>query len=86
MSDFELGWVCGILEGEGCFFVTTRRTAKYGPYLYARVTVCRTDRDVLEQLQRVTGVGILEKVRERKTRGTSRSHNGSSVGTRRLSS
>jgi hypothetical protein len=66
MSDFELGWVCGILEGEGCFFVTTRRTAKYGPYLYARVTVCRTDRDVLEQLQRVTGVGILEKVRERK--------------------
>ena len=66
MSDFELGWVCGILEGEGCFFVTTRRTAKNGPYLYARVTVCRTDRDVLEQLQRVTGVGILEKVRERK--------------------
>jgi hypothetical protein len=66
LSDFELGWVCGILQGEGCFFVTTRRTAKYGPHLYARVTVCMTDRDVLEQLQRVTGVGILEKVRERK--------------------
>ena len=66
MSDFELGWVCGILEGEGCFFLTARRTAKYGPYLYARVTVCMTDRDVPEQPQRVTGVGMLEKIRERK--------------------
>jgi hypothetical protein len=31
MTEFELGWVVGILEGEGCFFVTTRGTAKYGP-------------------------------------------------------
>jgi hypothetical protein len=36
MTDFELGLVAGILKGEGCFFVTTRRTAKYGPYVYAR--------------------------------------------------
>jgi DNA-binding Lrp family transcriptional regulator len=65
MTDFELGWVAGILEGEGCFFVTTRRTAKYGPYVYARVTGM-TDRDVLERLRKVTGVGVLERVRARK--------------------
>jgi len=66
MTDFELGWVVGILEGEGCFFVTTRSTPKYGPYVYARVTVCMTDRDVLERLRKVTGVGVLERVRARK--------------------
>jgi hypothetical protein len=62
--------VAGILEGEGCFFVTTRTTAKYGPYVYARVTVCMTDRDIIERLQHVTGVGVgvgvLERVRQRK--------------------
>ena len=66
LSDFELGWVVGILEGEGCFFITSRTKGPYGPYLYARVTVCMTDRDVLERLQRVTGIGMLEKIRERK--------------------
>jgi hypothetical protein len=66
MSSFELGWVVGLLEGEGCFFVNTCGTPKYGPYAYARVTVCMTDRDVLERLQEVTGIGRLEKVRPRK--------------------
>jgi hypothetical protein len=65
MSDLELGWVAGILEGEGCCFVTTRSKGGYGPYVYARVTVCMTDRDILERLQRVTGIGTLEKIRER---------------------
>jgi hypothetical protein len=66
MPDFELGWVVGLLEGEGCFFITRRTKGPYGPYLYARVTVCMTDRDVLERLQRTTGVGTLEKTRARK--------------------
>jgi hypothetical protein len=66
LTDFELGWVAGILEGEGCFLITTRTKGPYGPYLYARVTVCMTDRDVLERLQRVTGIGTLERIRERK--------------------
>jgi hypothetical protein len=65
LTDFELGWVVGILEGEGCFFITRRAKGPYGPYLYGRVTVCMTDRDVLERLQRVTGIGKLERVRER---------------------
>jgi hypothetical protein len=66
LTEFELGWVVGILEGEGCFFITRRTKGSYGPYLYTRVTVCMTDRDVLEQLQRVTGIGKLERIRERK--------------------
>jgi len=86
MSDLELGWVAGILEGEGCFFVTTRKTAKYGPYVYARVTVCMTDRDIIERLQHVTGVGVLERCASGRTRSTSQSHSGSSVEIRRQSS
>jgi hypothetical protein len=66
MSSFELGWVAGLLEGEGCFFVNTSGTPQYGPYAYDRVAVCMTDRDVLERLQEVTGIGRLEKIRARK--------------------
>ena len=66
MSQFEFGWLVGILEGEGCFFVTTRSKGGYGPSAYARVTVCMTDRDIIERLRRVTGIGTLEKIRERK--------------------
>jgi hypothetical protein len=86
MSSFELGWVAGLLEGEGCFFVNTSGTPQYGPYAYARVAVCMTDRDVLERLQEVTGIGRLEKSVRERTRSTSRYRSGSSVGTRRLSS
>jgi hypothetical protein len=27
LTEFELGWVVGILEGEGCFFITRRTKA-----------------------------------------------------------
>ena len=86
MTVAELAWVAGLIEGEGCFFVTERKTEKYGPYRYARVTVCMTDRDILELLQAVTGVGIIEKMRERKNPGTSLSRSGSSAGMKRQSS
>jgi hypothetical protein len=66
MSQLEFGWLVGILEGEGCFFVTTRSKGGSGPSAYARVTVCMTDRDIIERLRRVTGIGTLEKIRERK--------------------
>jgi hypothetical protein len=38
----------------------------YGPYAYARVTVCMTDRDIIERLRRVTGIGTLERTRLRR--------------------
>jgi len=66
MTAAELAWVAGLIEGEGCFFVTERKTERYGPYRYARVTVCMTDHDTLALLRAVTGVGTIERPRERK--------------------
>jgi len=57
MTEAELAWVAGLLEGEGCFFPMEYRTEKYGPYVYARVAVLMTDLDILQRLPQVTGVG-----------------------------
>jgi LAGLIDADG DNA endonuclease family protein len=57
MTPAELGWVAGLLEGEGCFFPIKYQTQDYGPYTYARIAVLMTDLDVLERLQQLTGVG-----------------------------
>jgi hypothetical protein len=57
MTEVELAWVAGLLEGEGCFFPIEYRTEKYGPYIYARVAVLMTDLDILQRLQSLTGVG-----------------------------
>ena len=40
MTEFELGWVAGLLEGEGCFHGGTR----------TKVTLQMTDRDTVERL------------------------------------
>jgi hypothetical protein len=53
MSDFELGWVVGLLEGEGCFSID--RPANR-PNVYVRVEVQTADRDVLERLAEYTGL------------------------------
>jgi hypothetical protein len=46
MSDPEVAWVAGILEGEGSFSKTR-----------ARIHVTMTDRDVVEKLHNTTGIG-----------------------------
>lgn len=51
MNDIELGWVAGIIEGEGTFFLKSGR--------YPRIAVQMTDSDVLERLLNTTGVGTL---------------------------
>ncbi len=43
LTDFELGWLVGMLEGEGCF--TVQRS---NALAYAVVSVCSTDRDTIE--------------------------------------
>jgi hypothetical protein len=57
MTEVELAWVAGLLEGEGCFFPIEYKTKGYGPYTYARVAVLMTDVDVLQRLQEFTGIG-----------------------------
>jgi hypothetical protein len=66
MTEAELAWVAGLLEGEGCFFPIEYRTKGYGPYTYARVAVLMTDLDVLQRLQRVTGIGHINGPTPRK--------------------
>ena len=47
ISDFDLGWFVGILEGEGS--ISCRYNNKSG-YLCAELTVCSTDEDVIDRL------------------------------------
>lgn len=53
MTDVEIAWVAGVVEGEGSFL--TSMTGEYGPY--ACVQVGMTDGDVIERLASVTGMG-----------------------------
>lgn len=50
LSDLELGWLAGIFEGEGCIYITPDgRTV--------RLTVPSIDRDTVDRVQALTGIG-----------------------------
>ena len=49
MTDEEIAWVAGVLEGEGCF----RNQKNYS----ALVSVAMCDKDVLDRLKELTGLG-----------------------------
>ena len=51
MPPFELGWITGIIEGEGCIGVPQKGSV--------RVQVQMTDRDVIARCRDVTGIGRL---------------------------
>ncbi len=60
MTEPELTWVAGLLEGEGCFRVyrdTQHCRSRTYVYLRPRVICAMTDRDVIERLQLVTDMG-----------------------------
>lgn len=63
MTEFQLGWVVGILEGEGYFGYHGRCPV---------ITVVNTDMDTLDELQVVTGVGSLTKLKVEPHRKPSR--------------
>jgi hypothetical protein len=56
MTDFEAGWVVGIIEGEGSFSGSAGRE---GGKRYARVEVVSTDIDVVQRLLSWTGIGYI---------------------------
>jgi hypothetical protein len=59
ISEPEVAWVAGILEGEGCW----TRTANRSPW---RIAVRMTDEDVIRRLPALTGVGaVTEEVSKR---------------------
>lgn len=67
MTGFELGWVVGILEGEGHISVIRTRNWYGAEYKYLRIGCTSTDRDVLERLQAYTGVGNIRGPRRKKS-------------------
>lgn len=64
MTPYELGWVVGILEGEGCF--TCSRSGKYKQFT---VSVEMTDKDVIDKLCQTVGLGSVVHRPERALNG-----------------
>jgi hypothetical protein len=54
MTDCEVYWLAGLLEGEGCF---TTNKQSYG--IYPVVRIYMTDRDVLFKARQISGVGTI---------------------------
>lgn len=52
MNPLEIGWVAGIIEGEGNFHAPGNRNPM-------QIRVGMTDRDIIERLLKVTGVGTI---------------------------
>ena len=57
MSDIELGWLAGILEGEGSFGAYVRSDRPKSVVLQVRVVM--VDVDVVERLRDVTEIGTI---------------------------
>lgn len=57
-SKADIAWAAGLFEGEGCFWSSRCGKAPHY-YIYPRVSLNSTDRDVLERFARVVGVGTV---------------------------
>src|ERR1035441_6152503 len=62
MSKADLYWLAGLWEGEGTIRLQSRNFhnkngKRYGPYSYPRASIGMTDRDVIEHVGRILGVG-----------------------------
>jgi len=57
VTDLQLAWLAGLLEGEGSFFTTTSRTGGH-VYRYPQIRVNMTDRDVIERVAALFGTGV----------------------------
>ncbi len=55
MSEAEIAWLAGILEGEGCWSRHSQSTTRWW------VAVRMTDKDIIDRLQAITGIGRVTK-------------------------
>lgn len=56
LSDFDQGWVVGILEGEACFVLRKRPSNRRGEYIHAfAIEVVSVDPETPTRLQRLLG-------------------------------
>lgn len=73
ISDTDIAWLAGLLEGEGTFRLQSRSYYKkdgklYGPYQYPRLSVGMTDEDVIQHARQIIGTGkIYRSVDKRDT-------------------
>lgn len=57
MTDREIGWLAGLIEGEGCIGVF--KNGRHTQQKVATVSINMTDFDIVHRLQKVTGMGTL---------------------------
>ena len=67
MSDTELAWLAGLLEGEGAFILqrvppTEREAAR----IRIKVSLQMTDRDVVEKVRDIVGLGTVRRAKTAK--------------------
>lgn len=53
MTTAELHWLAGILEGEGCFHLQSKKSSG----VYIQISMNMTDEDVVRKAQKIAGVG-----------------------------
>lgn len=60
MTEAEIAWVAGIVEGEGCITLVKRQTKRPdAPRNTGRLTVKMNDEDIIRRLHSLTGVGTV---------------------------
>ena len=63
LSITELAWLAGILEGEGCFLLTTKSESNLG---YPQINVSMSDKDVMDRVALLLEASIYLKADKRK--------------------
>lgn len=58
MTDHDLGWVAGFLEGEGCFYLNGS-----GAHRYCAISATQKQKDPLNRLQSLLGGNIYQTTR-----------------------
>ena len=72
MNDVNLGWLCGMIDGEGNFAIKIRlRSSKNGlirPTFYCHLTIVNSNRNMIDRCQQITGMGkIYERTNKQGT-------------------
>lgn len=62
LTDMEMGWLCGIIDGEGCIYMAKRRENEVRPGV--RIAMC--DHDTIEYLaELLTKLGVSHHITKR---------------------
>ena len=65
LSDFDLGWLVGMIEGEGNMACRIGKK-KNGSYLGTTISISSTDKDMIDRLQELVPLGRAAYKREPK--------------------